>query len=40
MSKVSLVEKLVQTGDHWNPRMVGEVNDVRVKRVKSQQAFD
>ena len=38
--KVNLAEKLTQIGDHWNPRIVGDVNAMQVKLVKLQGAFD
>ena len=34
MDKVSLREKLAQFHDHWNPRIVGELNGQHVKLVK------
>ena len=40
MKKVNLNDKLAQISDHWNPRVVGEVNDIHVKLVKMQGAFD
>ncbi len=40
MQKVNLAEKLAQIGDHWNPRIVGDVNAMQVKLVKLQGAFD
>lgn len=40
MEKVNLAGKLAQISDHWNPRIVGEVNDTLVKLVKMQGAFD
>lgn len=39
MEKVSLVEKLAQFHDHWNPRIVGELNGQHVKLVKFQGEF-
>ena len=40
VEKVNLADKLAQISDHWNPRIVGEVNDTRVKLVKMSGAFD
>ena len=40
VEKVNLADKLAQISDHWNPRIVGEVNDTHVKLVKIQGAFD
>ena len=40
MKKISLADKLAQFSDHWNPRIVGEVNDMHVKVVKLLGAFD
>ncbi len=37
---VNLADKLAQIGDHWHPRVVGDVNDMQVKLVKLQGAFD
>jgi mannose-6-phosphate isomerase-like protein (cupin superfamily) len=34
MNKVNLAEKLALIGDHWNPRVVGELNGQHVKLVK------
>ncbi|MBL8115911.1 MAG: cupin domain-containing protein [Anaerolineae bacterium] len=39
LEKVNLVQKLSQITDHWNPRIVGEVNDCAVKLVKFQGEF-
>ena len=39
MNKVSLSEKLSQFSDHWNPRIVGELNGQHVKLVKFQGEF-
>lgn len=39
MSKVNLAEKLAAFGDHWNPRIVGELNGQHVKLVKFQGEF-
>ena len=34
MSKVNIHEKLAQIEDHWNPRIVGEINGQQVRLVK------
>lgn len=34
MDKVNLAAKLAQIGDHWNPRVVAELNGQHVKLVK------
>ena len=34
MQKVNLVEKLTQFSDHWQPKIVGELNGQHVKLVK------
>ena len=34
MNKINLNEKLSQIKDHWNPRIVGELNGQYVKLVK------
>ena len=39
MEKVNLAEKFSQFNDHWNPRIVGDVNDAYVKLVKCQGEF-
>jgi len=39
MDKVNLAEKLAMIGDHWNPRIVGELNGQHVKLVKFQGEF-
>lgn len=39
MKKVKLAEKLAQFGDHWNPRVVGELNGQEVKLVKLKGPF-
>ena len=40
MEKVNIVQKLALFSDHWNPRIVGELNGQHVKVVKFQGAFD
>jgi len=39
MDKVSLFEKFASFSDHWNPRIVGELNGQYVKLVKFQGPF-
>jgi mannose-6-phosphate isomerase-like protein (cupin superfamily) len=39
MEKVNVREKLALFSDHWNPRIVGEVNGQHVKLVKFQGEF-
>jgi mannose-6-phosphate isomerase-like protein (cupin superfamily) len=39
MDKVNLREKLALFSDHWNPRIVGELNGQHVKLVKFQGEF-
>lgn len=39
MDKVSLLQKLALFHDHWNPRIVGELNGQHVKLVKFQGEF-
>ena len=39
MDKVNLHEKLALFSDHWNPRVVGELNGQHVKVVKFQGEF-
>lgn len=39
MTKVSLSDKLFQFSDHWNPRIIGELNGQHVKLVKFQGEF-
>ena len=39
MTKISIAEKLSQFSDHWNPRIVGELNGQHVKLVKFQGEF-
>jgi mannose-6-phosphate isomerase-like protein (cupin superfamily) len=40
MQKVSLAEKLALFSDHWNPRIVGELNGQYVKLAKLAGEFD
>ena len=39
MNKVRLAEKFAAFSDHWNPRIVGELNGQHVKIVKFQGDF-
>lgn len=39
MKKVRLTESLAKFTDHWNPRIVGELNGQHVKLVKFQGEF-
>jgi len=39
MEKVNIGEKLALFSDHWNPRVVGELNGQHVKLVKFQGEF-
>ena len=40
MRKVNLAEKLSMFDDHWNPRIVGELNGQQVKLAKLLGPFD
>ncbi|MGD8278165.1 MAG: cupin domain-containing protein [Gemmatimonadota bacterium] len=39
MNKVNLAEKLATFTDHWNPRIVGELNGQQVKLARLQGEF-
>jgi mannose-6-phosphate isomerase-like protein (cupin superfamily) len=39
MTKISLADKLAQFSDHYNPRIVGELNGQQVKLVKFKGPF-
>ncbi len=39
MEKVNLAEKLALIGEHWRPKVVGELNGQEVKVVKFQGEF-
>ena len=39
MNKISVVEKLGLFKDHWNPRIIGELNGQHVKVVKLKGEF-
>ncbi len=40
IAAVNLADKLAQINDYWNPRIVGDVNNMQVKLVKLQGEFD
>ena len=40
LQKVTIEEKFSRINDHWNPRIVGELNGQYVKLVKFQGPFD
>lgn len=40
LQKVALAEKFAKIRDHWNPRIVGELNGQQVKLVKIRGTFD
>ena len=40
MEKVVLARKFAAIGDHWNPRIIGELNGQHVKIAKIHGAFD
>ena len=39
MEKINIAEKLNQFKDHWNPRIIGELNGQHVKAVKLKGEF-
>jgi mannose-6-phosphate isomerase-like protein (cupin superfamily) len=39
MNKINLQEKLGLFTDHWNPRLIGQVNETAIKLVKFQGEF-
>lgn len=39
MDKINVHDKLARIADHWNPRIVGELNGQHVKLVKFQGEF-
>ena len=39
MNRINLAEKLAQFSDHWNPRVVAELNGQHVKLVKLEGEF-
>lgn len=40
MDKVNLAEKFARFGEHWSPKIVGELNGQHVKLVKLQGSFE
>ncbi|MDQ2767842.1 MAG: cupin domain-containing protein [Gemmatimonadota bacterium] len=40
LQKVTITEKFAAIHDHWNPRVVGELNGQHIKLVKILGAFD
>lgn len=40
IEKIALARKFEKINDHWNPRIVGELNGQHVKLVKIQGSFD
>lgn len=40
IEKVNLAEKFAQIPDHWNPRIVGELNGQQVKLAKFKGPFE
>ena len=39
MEKVNILQKLSQFSDHWNPRIIGELNGQQVKLAKFKGSF-
>ena len=39
MKKININEKLSKFNDHWNPKIVGELNNQHVKLVKFKGEF-
>lgn len=39
MEKVNITEKLAKFSDHWNPRIIGELNGQQVKATKLKGEF-
>jgi mannose-6-phosphate isomerase-like protein (cupin superfamily) len=39
VNKINLAEKLALVTDHWNPRLIGQVNNTAIKLVKFQGEF-
>jgi mannose-6-phosphate isomerase-like protein (cupin superfamily) len=39
MEKVNIAEKLSRFSDHWNPRIIGELNGQHIKAVKLRGEF-
>lgn len=40
IDKVNLAQAFASFGDHWNPRVAGDINDFQVKLVKLDGKFD
>ncbi len=40
IDKVNLARAFASFGDHWNPRVAGDINDFQVKLVKLDGKFD
>lgn len=40
IKKINIAEKMSLFSDHWNPRIVGELNGQHVKIVKAQGTFE
>ncbi|BDD05705.1 mannose-6-phosphate isomerase-like protein (cupin superfamily) [Aureibacter tunicatorum] len=40
IKKISIADKMSLFDDHWNPRIVGELNGQHVKLVKAQGEFE
>ncbi|WP_227339939.1 cupin domain-containing protein [Sphingopyxis sp. P8] len=40
IDKVNLAHAFASFGDHWNPRVAGDINDFQVKLVKLDGKFD
>jgi mannose-6-phosphate isomerase-like protein (cupin superfamily) len=39
VTRISLAEKLARFDDHWNPRIIADLNDTHVKLAKVQGEF-
>jgi mannose-6-phosphate isomerase-like protein (cupin superfamily) len=39
MQSINIAEKFAKFEDHWNPRVIGELNDCHVKAVKIKGEF-
>lgn len=39
MEPINLAQKFAQFSDHWNPRIIGELNDQHIKIAKVQGEF-
>ncbi|WP_406685591.1 cupin domain-containing protein [Seonamhaeicola sp. MEBiC1930] len=40
IQKISIADKMSLFSDHWNPRIVGELNGQHIKLVKAQGEFE